>query len=171
MNPKFKQTVDEKDIIGVRVALSAELLQDPRGNSFDEMLKYAEASLDNLYVADDGQNEERPSAEWNQDYLFELKNKLDFNFSKEKLEMFKKVAQCVLKGKARQLDTEERETKYSRNNTENGQHNYRTSATDAYRVQDEFLYIIYKLLKQVCETLEQRLNITQEKPKRRYSRQ
>ena len=110
MNPNFKKNVDEKDITGVRVALAAELLQDPRGNSFDEMLKYAEATLDNLYETDDGQNKERPIAEWNQDYLFDLKTDLDFNFSKEKLKKKKKVAQEVLKAKARHLDEEERKS-------------------------------------------------------------
>lgn len=108
MKPKFKNVVDEHDIISVRISLASELMMDPRGASFHEMLQYAEANLINLYEEDDGESLEKPMEEWNQDYLFLIKNKLDFNFSKQKLLLYERVVKVVLEEKARQKEQEER---------------------------------------------------------------
>ena len=81
MKANYKDAVDNKDVNTVRIALSSELMKDPSGDSFLEMLNYAEKYLNNLYEIDNGNFQEKPSSEWNQDYLFDLKNKLLFNFS------------------------------------------------------------------------------------------
>lgn len=108
MKVKFKNAVDEHDVISVRIALASELMMDPRGVSFQDMLQYAEANIKDLYEEDNGDSLEKPIEEWNQDYLFSIKNKLDFNFSKRKLTLYEKVAKEVLKEKARQKEQAER---------------------------------------------------------------
>ncbi len=107
MKPKFKNAVDEHDVISVRIALASELMMDPRGTSFHEMLQYAEAHVKDLYEEDDGESLEKPIEEWNHDYLFSIKNKLDFNFSKQKLLLYERVAKEVLKEKAHQKERDE----------------------------------------------------------------
>ncbi|MBO4587716.1 MAG: hypothetical protein J5711_02295 [Bacteroidales bacterium] len=100
MKANYKDAVDNKDVNTVRIALSSELMKDPSGDSFLEMLNYAEKYLNNLYEIDNGNFQEKPSSEWNQDYLFDLKNKLLFNFSKQKLIHYEKVVKEVYKEKA-----------------------------------------------------------------------
>ena len=49
MEQKFIESVKKGDVKDVRLSLSNELLLDPRGKSFTEMLSYAEANLSNLF--------------------------------------------------------------------------------------------------------------------------
>ena len=49
MKQTFIESVKSGDVEEVRLALSNELLLDPRGKSFTEMLSYAEANLSNLF--------------------------------------------------------------------------------------------------------------------------
>ena len=125
MKTKYKNAVDEHDVISVRIALASELMIDPRGVSFQEMLQYAEANIKDLYEEDNGESLEKPIEEWNQDYLFSIKNKLDFNFSKRKLTLYEKVAKEVLKEKARQKEQAEHVEKENVSG-----HNNRTSETE-----------------------------------------
>ena len=98
MRTKFTKTVESNDLFGVRQALADEMLIDPRGNSFKEMLAYAEQHLPDL-----------DESEWTKDLLHNLKYDLSKNFSREKLTLFVKMAQYVLKDKAERLDQEEKE--------------------------------------------------------------
>ena len=52
MKQKFITAVNAGDVVSVRLMLSNELMLDPRGKSFDEMLFFAEKQLPNLYEAD-----------------------------------------------------------------------------------------------------------------------
>ena len=63
MKTKFKNAVDEHDVISVRIALASELMMDPRGVSFQEMLQYAEANIKDLYEEDNGESLEKPIKE------------------------------------------------------------------------------------------------------------
>lgn len=107
MKDKFKKAVESGDISDVRLFLSNELMLDPRGASFHEMLSYAESQLDGLFVPDNGHRSEKESALWDKDFLYQIKNELDDNFSREKLNYYEQVAKQVLKEKAEQLDAEE----------------------------------------------------------------
>lgn len=107
MKNSFKIIVDSADLIAVRVALSHELMLDPRGLSFHEMLSYAESILLDLYEEDDNEQILKEKTEWNSDYLDFVKGKLDFNFSKQKLSLYEQVAKAVLKEKAERLNMEE----------------------------------------------------------------
>ena len=107
MRKKFINAISDGDLVDVRLLLSNELMLDPRGDSFHEMLSYAESRLEGLFVPDNGRRSEKDSAQWDKDFLYQIKNELDDNFSREKLSYYEQVAKQVLKDKAQQLDEEE----------------------------------------------------------------
>ena len=109
MRAKFIKTVDSNDLFGVRLALADEMLIDPRGNSFKEMLAYAEEHLPDLYETDNGTEYPLNESDWTKDLLYNLKYDLSKNFSREKLTLLVKMAQYVLKDKAESLNQEEKE--------------------------------------------------------------
>lgn len=49
MKQTFIESVKNGDVEEVRLALSNELLLDPRGKTFAEMLNYAKANFSNLF--------------------------------------------------------------------------------------------------------------------------
>lgn len=118
MESTFVSDVNTENIIGVRISLSNELLLDPRGRSFKEMLAYAESKLTNLYDEHDGISYSEDTQEWNKSFLFSLKNDLKYNFSRERLMFYEKIAKYVLQEKAKQLDSEEQEELRKKNNEE-----------------------------------------------------
>lgn len=61
MKQKFITAVNAGDVVSVRLMLSNELMLDPRGKSFDEMLFFAEKQLLNLYEADNQKYYDIPS--------------------------------------------------------------------------------------------------------------
>lgn len=114
MNPKFIKLVEEGNLIRVRLSLSNELLLDPRGDSFSNMKSFAESQLPDLYEPDNGKTyskltDSKPTDERDKDFLFQVKNDLDNNFSKSKLSVYEQVAKEVLKEKAAHLEQEEAE--------------------------------------------------------------
>ena len=54
MKAKFIRAVENNDLSMVRAFISNEMLLDPRGKSFDEMLSFAESRFSNLYEIDNG---------------------------------------------------------------------------------------------------------------------
>ena len=99
MRTKFAKTVENNNLFGVRQALADEMLIAPRGNGFKEMLAYAEQHLPDLYETDNGAVYTQNESEWTKDLLHNLKYDLSKNFSREKLTLFVKMAQYVLKDK------------------------------------------------------------------------
>jgi uncharacterized protein YcfJ len=71
------------------------------------MLNYAESKLPNLYEPDNGSISEKDASIWDKNFLYQVKNELERNFSREKLKYYEVVAKEVLKDKARLLDEEE----------------------------------------------------------------
>ncbi len=110
MKQEFVTAVEEKNLAKVRISLTNELLLDPRGTTFSEMLSYAIKSLPDLFE----ENKESdytvpPQGEWTEDFLFKVKNDLDSNFSREKLAFYETVVKTVGKSKAEGIEEEERE--------------------------------------------------------------
>lgn len=113
MDKDFIKDVDEGNVKSVRLDLSNELLLDPRGETFKEMLTYAMNKLPNLFDENKEANYNVPPQEdWDEDFLFIVKNDLDSNFSKEKLAFYQAVIEKVGKTKAEDLEREEREPKH-----------------------------------------------------------
>lgn len=112
MNKKFLEAVNANDIVSVRLFLSNELLIDPRGDTFCQMLKFAESNCSSLYEDKVSSfNIIEDTSIWNQNYLNELKNELDTHFIKNLLIHYKNVVSIVLKDKIRALDAQENVTK------------------------------------------------------------
>ncbi len=107
MKAKFIKAVESGDLVSVRLFIANELMLDPRGKSFSEMKNFAETKFSNLYDIDDAKSYSSVKTEWNEDLLFSIKNDLDSNFSKEKLDIYENVAKYVLIDKAEQLNKEE----------------------------------------------------------------
>jgi len=101
MKKQFIDAVYEHDLITIRLFLSNELIIDPRGRTFDEMLEYAENHCPDLYEDFDSSfSVIYDSSKWTQQYLNELKNELDVRFSQQLLKHYKDVVLFVLKEKA-----------------------------------------------------------------------
>lgn len=108
MKPKFLEAISDGDILTIRLYLANEMMLDPRGKSFDKMRTYAEINVDSLYQTHDGTDFSEYSSLWDEELLFNLRNELDSNFSKERLDFFAKVAQVVLKEKAECINAEKK---------------------------------------------------------------
>ena len=112
MKQKFIESVKSGDVRKVRLSLSNELLLDPRGKAFAEMLNYAKANLSNLFEENrEARYEVLPKEQWDEDFLFTVKNDLDSNFSVEKLAFYQAVIEVVGKDKMASLDKEDKQTK------------------------------------------------------------
>ena len=112
MKQKFIESVKSGDVRKVRLSLSNELLLDPRGKAFAEMLNYAKANFSNLFEENkEAGYEVLPKEQWDEDFLFTVKNDLDSNFSVEKLAFYQAVIEVVGKDKMASLDKEDKKTK------------------------------------------------------------
>lgn len=112
MKQTFIESVKSGDVEEVRLALSNELLLDPRGKTFAEMLNYAKANFSNLFEENkEAGYEVLPKEQWDEDFLFTVKNDLDSNFSVEKLAFYQAVIEIVGKDKMASLDEEDKKTK------------------------------------------------------------
>lgn len=107
MKASFLKAVEERDLTSVRFFLSNELLLDPRGISFLEMKSWAEKNCSGLYEAPDKIDYQVIEKDWNENFLYMIKNDLDNSFTKERLALYEKVSKVVLKEKAHYLDNEE----------------------------------------------------------------
>ena len=112
MKQKFIESVKSGDVRKVRLSLSNELLLDPRGKAFAEMLNYAKANLSNLFEENrEARYEVLPKEQWDENFLFIVKSDLDSNFSVEKLAFYQAVIEIVGKDKMASLDEEEMNAK------------------------------------------------------------
>ena len=118
MKQEFINAVVEKNLAKVRISLTNELLLDPRGTSFSEMLSYAMSEIPELFDENKEAGYTVPSQEeWDEDFLFTVKNDLDSNFSREKLAFYETVVKTVGKSKGEEIDKEERKSREQRQYT------------------------------------------------------
>ena len=115
MKKSFITAVETKDLVMVRVFLANELMIDPRGASFNEMLSFAKANLENLFEPNNGTSYPQEEENWNEEILFAVKNDLDSNFSEERLSFYAKIAPVVLKEKCAELDKDDSQKSYKTN--------------------------------------------------------
>jgi hypothetical protein len=95
MDTKFIDAVNNHNIIRVRIALANEILLNANGKSFHEMLNFAEQNLSDLYDEHDGEVFVEDYSNFTSNDVADIQNKLDFNFSKERLSYFEKVVRKV----------------------------------------------------------------------------
>jgi hypothetical protein len=105
MKQDFIDAVESRNLAEVRISLSNELLLDPRGTTFGKMLKYAMSDLPNLFEENKEANYSvSPQETWDKDFLFEVKNDLDSNFSQEKLAFYEAVIKVVGQSKVQEIE-------------------------------------------------------------------
>lgn len=109
MKQKYIDAVTDCNLVKVRIMLADELLLDPRGKTFKEMLAYAKQNLPNLFEDNKEANFviSPNRSTWDIDLVSEIKQDLISNFSIEKLALFQEVAMEVGKEKAKALADEE----------------------------------------------------------------
>ena len=118
MKQKFIESIKSGDVRKVRLSLSNELLLDPRGKAFAEMLNYAKANLSNLFEENrEARYEVLPKEQWDENFLFIVKSDLDSNFSVEKLAFYQAVIEIVGKDKMASLDEEEKNAKMQKSSS------------------------------------------------------
>lgn len=110
MDAKFIDAVNNHNLIRVRIALANEILLNANGKSFHEMLNFAEQNLSDLYEEHDGEVFEEDYSNFTSDNVADIQNKLDFNFSKERLAYFEKVVRKVKGEQAKARATESTRT-------------------------------------------------------------
>lgn len=89
----FTDAVLSGDKLGTKIMIKDILIIDPSLRDYNEMIKFAEENMPNLYDSHDGEMLKDSSAEWTEDYLNEQMVILIGNFSKERLELLKKMVQ------------------------------------------------------------------------------
>lgn len=126
MKQRYIDAVTGRNLVKVRIMLADELLLDPRGNTFKEMLAYAKQNLPNLFEDNKEANFviSPDRSTWDIDLVSEIKQDLISNFSVEKLALFQEVAMEIGKDKAKALTEEENRERYRSDDTSN---NRRTS--------------------------------------------
>lgn len=124
MKTEFIQAVTNHELAKVRMMLSNELLLDPRGKTFSEMLAFAKDNLSDLFEENKESSYDIPSDKqmWTSTLVSKVKRDLNSNFSVEKLALFQEMAMWVGKDKAFNLEKEEMshvriDSPYSRNKT------------------------------------------------------
>ena len=115
MKQEFLNAVADRNLAKVRMSLTNELLLDPRGKFFSEMLSYAMTNLPNLF--DENREAEYtvpPQENWDKEFMLKVKNDLDSNFSKEKLAFYEAVVKAVGRNKAIDIEKEEQRKREQR---------------------------------------------------------
>ena len=88
---EFKNAVDEGKITLVRIMLKDSMLVDPTLNSFNEMLSYAQKKLTDLFDEHDGENLIDDPNQWTKEYMNRQMYTVVSNFSKERIDLLKKI--------------------------------------------------------------------------------
>lgn len=132
MRQNFIDAVKNGEVKSVRMMLSNELLLDPRGKTFSEMLQYAKDKLPNLFEENKPLDFEilEDKSQWDDDFMFKVKKDLNNNFSYEKLGLFEAVAMEVGKKKAQEIEKEETSSTTFQPHQESS-HNPKTTTTGA----------------------------------------
>lgn len=108
MKKEFIDAIESNDIVTVRLIISNELLLNTKGDTYREMKEYAEANVPDLYEAHDGEQLDIDDANLSVDLLVQLKNDLDSNFSRERIAVYERVAEIVLRDRVEAEATQER---------------------------------------------------------------
>lgn len=135
MKQRYIDAVTGRNIVKVRIMLADELLLDPRGKTFKEMLAYAKQNLPNLFEDNKEANFviSPDRSTWDIDLVSEIKQDLISNFSVEKLALFQEVAMEVGKEKAKALADEEDRMRSSFGGTSNTRRSSNTGGSSSDR--------------------------------------
>ena len=100
---EFRQAVEDKKIIRVRIMLKDSMLVDPTMLQFDEMISFALPLLDNLYDEHDDEILEYDKMQWNENYLNKEMVTVVNNFSKDRIELLRNIVKYLYKDRAESI--------------------------------------------------------------------
>ena len=114
---EFKDAVLNNKLTRVRIMLKDMMLVDTSLTTFNEMIKYAESNMSNLYDIHDGEVF-KDISEWNKDYMNQQMVSIITNFSKERVELVKKIVRYIYKDEINTGIKESSKSTTQRKNTE-----------------------------------------------------
>lgn len=110
ISQEFKEAVEEKKLIRVRIMLKDSLLVDPTLMQFEELENYAASNLSDLYVEHDGEALHDDAGAWTQDYLNQQMVTAVSNFSKERIGLLKRMVRHIYSDRADRIRDEREKT-------------------------------------------------------------
>ena len=117
---EFINAVDEGKVLLVRIMLKDSMLVDPTLNSFNEMLSYAQKKMTDLFDKHNGENLIDDPNQWTKEYMNKQMYTVVSNFSKERIDLLKKIVTKIYGVKPKEEKTKtEKQQHYRR--TENHQ--------------------------------------------------
>lgn len=90
LSEEFKEAVEQNKKTRVRIMLKDSLLVDSSCAEFDERFRFAQSSMPDLMDSHDGESFKAPE-QWNEDYLNDQMVAGVNNFSKERVDLLKKM--------------------------------------------------------------------------------
>lgn len=109
---EFKTAVKENNTRMVRIMIKNSLVYDPTFKESSEMLSMAEPVLIDLYDEHNGEKLDFITSHWNKEYMDKQMVQIVFNFSKERLELLKKICGYLYSDRIDKINSErEKESK------------------------------------------------------------
>ena len=112
----FKDAVQNGDKLGTKIMIKDIMIIDPSLKDYNEMIRYAEENMSDLYDVHDGEVLKNDPLDWTEDYLDAQMVVVIGNFSEERLTLLKKIVQ-KLYYKPQPKQTARHSSSSSRNNT------------------------------------------------------
>lgn len=106
---EFKNAVKENNTRMVRIMIKDSLVIDPTFKESAEMLALAEPVLIDLYDEHNGENLDFSTSHWNKEYMDKQMVQIIFNFSKERLELLKKICKYLYQDRIENIKSERAE--------------------------------------------------------------
>lgn len=106
ISQEFKNAVEEKDVMMVRIMLKDSMVVDPTFEEFNILLSYAEINLDDLYDEHDGEIFSNNLSDWTNEYMATQMVNVVTNFSKERVSFLKKICKHIYSDRAEKIEYE-----------------------------------------------------------------
>lgn len=106
ISKEFENAICDNDIILVRIMLKDIMLIDTSLKQFDEMLRYAEENLSNLYDDHDGEELVFAQEQWDRAYLNNQMVAVVNNFSKERINLLREIVKHIYPLKSNPTSTQ-----------------------------------------------------------------
>ncbi|MBQ8613442.1 MAG: hypothetical protein IJ416_04440 [Ruminiclostridium sp.] len=88
---EFEEVINNNDITFARIMIKDSMLIDTSLQTYEEMISYAEEKIGALYDEHDGETLDYNISEWTTDYMNFQMTSVIYNFSRERLELLKKI--------------------------------------------------------------------------------
>lgn len=102
---EFRDAVKNKENRMVRIMLKDSLVVDPTFREFNEMIKIAESDITDLYDDHDGEVLKYDRNKWTKGYMDEQMVQVVYNFSKERVDLLKRICEHIYKERASKIES------------------------------------------------------------------